>query len=96
MDKWRGHIISCTEDKWIYQDTKQPVSEWKDRPCGHCKLSNTTEGHDGCIGALDGVMNACCGHGESRLAYIQYEDTTTVDGAKATTIINHTLLKEDV
>jgi len=40
--------------------------------CGHCNLKRTTEGHDGCIGTLPNVMNACCGHGEIKAAYIQF------------------------
>ena len=27
--------------------------------CGHCGLRRTVEGHDGCIGTLSNVMNAC-------------------------------------
>lgn len=41
--------------------------------CGHCGLNRTTEGHDGCIGTLENVMNACCGHGEVMMAYIQFD-----------------------
>lgn len=41
--------------------------------CVKCKKGPTKEGHDGCLGALPGpVMNACCGHGNDRQAYIQY------------------------
>lgn len=40
--------------------------------CGYCGKKRTTEGHDGCIGTLKGVMNACCGHGEVRMAYVQF------------------------
>ena len=40
--------------------------------CGHCGLQRTPEGYDGCIGQLDGVMNACCGHGENSVAYVQF------------------------
>lgn len=41
--------------------------------CAHCQLPPTKEGHDGCLGTLSGfVMNACCGHGETKTAYIQY------------------------
>jgi hypothetical protein len=41
--------------------------------CGHCKKGPTPEGHDGCLGTLPGpVMNACCGHGNDKQAYIQY------------------------
>lgn len=41
--------------------------------CEHCGKGVTKEGHDGCIGTLpDEVMNACCGHGEDRWAYVQF------------------------
>lgn len=41
--------------------------------CKKCKKGPTKEGHDGCLGTLPGlIMNACCGHGNDRLAYIQY------------------------
>lgn len=40
--------------------------------CGHCGIDRTPEGHDGCIGTLENVMNACCGHGETKHAYIQF------------------------
>jgi len=41
--------------------------------CHKCKLPPSPEGHDGCLGTLPGpVMNACCGHGNNKLAYIQY------------------------
>jgi len=41
--------------------------------CSHCKRYRTIEGHDGCIGTLDNVMNACCGHGEKAMAYVQFD-----------------------
>lgn len=40
--------------------------------CKHCNLMRTPEGHDGCIGALENVMNACCGHGNTATAYVQF------------------------
>ena len=40
--------------------------------CGFCNLKRTPEGHDGCIGTLSNVMNACCGHGEVKQAYVQF------------------------
>jgi len=40
--------------------------------CEHCHLSRTAEGHDGCVGTLEGVRNACCGHGETDAAYVQF------------------------
>jgi len=41
--------------------------------CAHCGKDPTPEGHDGCLGTLPHpVMNACCGHGDERMAYIQF------------------------
>lgn len=51
--------------------------------CDHCKLHRTPEGHDGCIGTLDGVMNACCGHGEDRMAYVQFSPKHRIAGKEA-------------
>ena len=52
--------------------------------CGKCKLPPTGEGHDGCLGTLPGdVMNACCGHGNDELAYIQYWDGSESRGRSA-------------
>lgn len=42
--------------------------------CEHCGKGVTKEGHDGCIGTLpDEVMNACCGHGVTLSAYVQFD-----------------------
>tara|TARA_R100000322_G_scaffold52917_2_gene32857 strand:+ start:397 stop:654 length:258 start_codon:yes stop_codon:yes gene_type:complete len=53
--------------------------------CVKCGLPPTPEGHDGCLGTLPEsvVMNACCGHGEDRMAYIQYWDKSDVRGTEA-------------
>jgi len=52
--------------------------------CAKCGLKPTPEEHDGCLGTLPGsIMNACCGHGDDRLAYIQYEDSPDVRGVDA-------------
>ena len=53
--------------------------------CVKCGLLPTPEGHDGCLGTLpeDIVMNACCGHGNRRMAYIQYWDRTVIEGPAA-------------
>jgi len=40
--------------------------------CNHCQMKRTENGHDPCIGELSGVMNACCGHGETDMAYVQF------------------------
>jgi hypothetical protein len=92
MNKYRGHIIYQENDIWFYKDTKEPVSENKNRACGHCDLPNTAEGHDGCLGTLPDVQNACCGHGSITDVYVQFYDYTRISGVEAREFINkHTL-----
>lgn len=84
MDKLRGHEIKLVNGKWIYCDSGELTSEtWMDRPCGHCCLHNTPEGHDGCLGALPNVINACCGHGEVNEAYVQFTDKAILRNSEA-------------
>lgn len=70
----KGHPIIVRGDDWVYADTQQPVKRGGERGCGFCGLADTPEGHDGCLGTLPGVMNACCGHGNQCSAYTQYTD----------------------
>lgn len=53
--------------------------------CVKCGLPPTKEGHDGCLGTLDEsiVMNACCGHGLGRQAYVQHWNGECVRGEEA-------------
>lgn len=51
--------------------------------CAHCGINRTNEGHDGCIGFLENVMNACCGHGENKTAYVQFWNKESIRGEKA-------------
>ena len=82
--KFRGHEIYAADEQWFYCDTHEPVATtWRLRPCGHCNAENTPEGHDDCLGTLPGVMNACCGHGESAEAYIQFPNGVIVRGFTA-------------
>lgn len=82
--KLRGHNIEILNNKWVFSDTKEStVKTWQNRACGHCGLHNTPEGHDGCLGTLPNVMNACCGHGSLDEAYVQYWDGTVVNGKTA-------------
>lgn len=63
----RGHEVIL-----LYKDTLTPTAG-NPRPCGHCGMNDTKEGHDGCLGTLlGGVMNACCGHGQENQAYVQF------------------------
>lgn len=53
--------------------------------CVKCGLLPTPEGHDGCLGTLDEsvVMNACCGHGDNQIAYVQFWGGKCVRGDEA-------------
>lgn len=85
--QYRGHDIFYTNDKWYYSDTKEPVSENKNRSCGYCGKPNTKEGHDPCIGTIPNVLNACCGHGNINEAYIQFLDLNIIRGPFALKIL---------
>ena len=63
----RGHKIEYAEKskEWVYSDTKEIV-DGNDRPCVCCGKMPTPEGYDACLGHLDGVDFACCGHGVER------------------------------
>ena len=78
--KHRGHVIEYNDRSWVYSDTGGLVSADPNRACGHCGKANTEEGHDGCLGILPGVMNACCGHGIAKDAYIQLLDKNVIHG----------------
>lgn len=85
----RGHGIEFTNGEWIYCDTKESTtSSYEDRPCSHCNKKQTKEGHDGCIGTLPGIMNACCGHGRNNKAYVKFLDGYCIRGEDATTILD--------
>lgn len=81
-DQLRGHPIASVDSLWVYMDTGSPT-EGSDRPCGHCGQGRTAEGHDGCLGVLPGVMNACCGHGIEGEAYIQFWTGARIAGKAA-------------
>ena len=80
--KLRGHHIWFITNEWVYWDTGESV-EGNDRPCGYCKKENTIEGHDGCLGTLKGIRNACCGHGQESEAYVQFSDNYCIRESEA-------------
>ncbi len=81
--KLRGHDISFINDEFIYLDDMMPTTG-NDRNCGFCGKEDTKEGHDGCLGILPNIMNACCGHGVEKDAYLQYWDGNILRGKQAT------------
>ena len=79
----RGNLIYY-DGIWRYVDTGLPTTEtWKGRACGHCLKPNREDEHDACLGELPGVINACCGHGNVREAYVQFEGGQLLQAEKA-------------
>ena len=89
---YRGHEIFFADGLWCYSDNLQPVRYDKNRSCGKCSLDITKDGHDACLETLPGLMNACCGHGRKKEAYIQFMDGFTIHGKNAVKILK--ILKE--
>ena len=84
---FRGHAIFFKGGEWFYADT-ETTTVGSERPGGHCGSANTKEGHDGCLGTLAGVMNACCGHGVIEEAYVQFSPERCLRGEDAINKIN--------
>ena len=57
----RGHEIYYDKGHWRWQDDSKPVND--KRCCKKCNKPPTDEGHDACLGHIEGVKSACCGHG---------------------------------
>ena len=49
----RGHKVEFVNGSW----TDAPLE------CKRCGEKPTADGHDACLGELEGVKHACCGHG---------------------------------
>lgn len=78
----RGHQIYDDGDQWRYVTDEVPTAGNR-RNCAECNKSDTIDGHDACLGTLPGVSNACCGHGEVDMAYIQWSDGSCTRGFDA-------------
>lgn len=59
----RGYRTKLIDGIWYYIDTGLPVDEV--RECVRCGKIPTPEGYDACLGYIEGVTSACCGHGVS-------------------------------
>lgn len=61
----RGHEIEYDENDavWYYTDNGFPLSS--DRACKRCGRAPIDD-HDVCIGYVEGLSSACCGHGITR------------------------------
>jgi hypothetical protein len=89
---WRGHVILITGEECQFEDTGE-ATVGSNRPCGRCGKHPTAEGHDGCLGTLPAVMNACCGHGEVSGAYVQMPDGAYFQGQDALDLIDKLRVK---
>ena len=69
----RGWEIYYDVDKevWRYSDNDQIHDD--SRPCKRCGRIPTKEGHDACLGHIEGAIAACCGHGVEE-SYVIKED----------------------
>ena len=67
----RGHEIYYDGKIWRYTDNKETVNNM--RPCKRCGRIPTKEGYDACLGHIEGVKSACCGHGVEE-PYVVYEN----------------------
>lgn len=57
----RGNKIYFDDKAWRYAEDNIPIAE--EKPCIRCGKMPTSEGHDACLGHIEGAISACCGHG---------------------------------
>jgi len=68
--KRRGHPIVYS-GKWKYAEGPQRGKYGRERPCTHCHA--VSRDYDVCLGHLNRVTAACCGHGQAHDAYIMFD-----------------------
>ena len=68
----RGHEIYYDGKDWRYLDDNQIYDDL--RPCKRCGRKPTAEGYDACLGHIDGVISACCGHGVEDPYFVKEND----------------------
>jgi hypothetical protein len=57
---------------WRYSDNDQICDD--SRPCKRCGRMPTVEGYDACLGHIDGVKSACCGHGVEKPYFVKEDN----------------------
>jgi hypothetical protein len=90
VNKYRGNGIYEIDGEWFYNKNDLKVKDNIEIECGMCgykPIKDGDEAYDTCIGKLIGVMNACCGHGDERDAYVQFIDGESVYGKDAVDIM---------
>lgn len=73
---WIGRPPGFVAVHYLDLDEVQVREQYDDsRPCTACGQHSTPEGYDACLGHLDGVAYACCGHGlDDSWVYVSFED----------------------
>lgn len=71
---YRGHSIrfDTALEVWVYSDSGE-VTDYE-RPCAKCGELAEKGGPDPCLGLLEGVSSACCGHGVENPYKVFYND----------------------
>jgi hypothetical protein len=59
------------------------------RRCTVCGADVGADRPDACLGTLPGVIEACCGHGEPRKAYITFDTGLIIRGFRVQKRPNH-------
>ena len=57
-------IAQCVRCATVYEATT-----WRPRQCETCGLVYGESTHDPCLGYIEGVTSACCGHGDPARRY---------------------------
>ena len=72
--KIRGHLIYTVNGiDWYYEEDN--TIYLNDRDCVACGACVKSDEPDPCLGWLDGVDYACCGHGDPDYEYVKVGDT---------------------
>lgn len=56
-------VVRYDDDEWRWESTLETGVHQTHPACPHCGLEPGPDGHDPCLGHIDNVTSACCGHG---------------------------------
>lgn len=67
------------------ENDKQYLLQGTNEKCKVCNEFPTKDDYDPCLGELpiNIIMNACCGHEETKCAYVQFWNGECIRGEKA-------------
>ncbi len=83
VSKIRGHTV-YTENgfDWYYEEDDTIYLD-NDRACVACGACAKSDEPDPCLGWLDGVDYACCGHGDASYEYVLTDERVRYDSVNA-------------